>query len=115
MTSFSKIVLLAAVTITVLAGADYFVWSSRPAPQAISVAAARTESVVIPVKGMSCMACVAKTRQTLRSTAGVTHAAVNLESGSARVTYDPAQVTPERLVSAIQEIGYEAGTPSPSP
>jgi Cu+-exporting ATPase len=71
------------------------------------------ESVVIPVKGMSCMACVAKTKQALRAVPGVTEVEVKLSPGSATVKYDPAQVTPEKLASVIKELGYGAGSPAP--
>lgn len=81
--------------------------------QTPSGTAATVESVVIPVKGMSCMACVAKTKQALRAVPGVTEVEVKLSPGSATVKYDSSQVTPEKLVGVIKELGYEAGTPAP--
>lgn len=59
------------------------------------------------------MACAAKTRKTLRAVPGVAEIEVKLSPGSAVVKYDPAQVTPEKLVAVINELGYEAGSPSP--
>ena len=73
------------------------------------------ESVTIAVKGMSCMACVGKTKQTLRGVPGVTEVEVKLNPGSAIVKYDASKVTPEKLVSVIKELGYEAELPAAKP
>lgn len=73
------------------------------------------ETAVIPVKGMACMACVGKTKQTLRAVSGVAEVEVKLSPGSATVKYDPAKVTPEKLVAVIKELGYEAELPAPKP
>lgn len=81
--------------------------------QTPSGTAAAVESVVIPVKGMSCMACVAKTKQALRAVPGFTEVAVKLSPGSATVKYDSSQVTQEKLAGAIKALGHEAGTPAP--
>jgi copper chaperone CopZ len=59
------------------------------------------------------MACVAKTRQTLRAVPGVTEVEVKLSPGSAMVKYDPSRVTPEKLAIVIKELGYETGSPAP--
>ena len=75
----------------------------------------KSDSVTIPVKGMSCMACVGKTKQTLRGVPGVTEVEVKLNPGSAIVKYDASKVTPEKLVSVIKELGYEAELPAAKP
>ncbi len=90
-----------------------FAGSASLRAQAPSATASITESVVIPVKGMACMACVAKTKQTLLAVPGVTEVEVKLSPGSATVKYDPAQTTPEKLVGIIKELGYEAESPAP--
>ncbi len=107
-----KIVSLVSVAILALSAAG-FIGSPSVRAQAAGGTAPAVESVVISVKGMSCMACVAKTKQALRAVRGVTEVEVKLSPGSAVVKYDPAQVTPEKLVSVIKELGYEAGTPTP--
>ncbi len=107
-----KIVSLVSVAILALTATGFIVNPSLRA-QAAEGTRAATESVVIPVKGMSCMACVGKTKQTLRAVPGVTEVDVKLSPGSATVKYDPAQVTPEKLVGVIKELGYEAGSPAP--
>ncbi|MGI8618972.1 MAG: heavy metal translocating P-type ATPase [Gemmatimonadaceae bacterium] len=64
--------------------------------------------VRIPVTGMHCAACQSRVQSTLQKQPGVEDAAVNLMMGSATVTYDPAETTPERLVDAVRETGYGA-------
>ena len=67
--------------------------------------------LTIPVQGMTCAACTARVQRTLERTPGVSAANVNLMTGSATVSYDPASTTPERLVDAIRDTGYGAELP----
>jgi Cu+-exporting ATPase len=73
--------------------------------------APRSSELTIPVQGMTCAACSARVQRTLERTPGVSGANVNLMTGSATVSYDPASTTPERLVEAIRETGYGARLP----
>ena len=104
-----KIFILAAC---VLSAATFLGVGSVGAQVPSGTTAAAVESVVIPVKGMSCMACVAKTKEALRVLPGVSEVEVKLSPGSATVKYNPAKVTPEKLVATIRELGYEAGSPA---
>jgi len=60
------------------------------------------------IRGMHCASCVRTIERALLDLTGVREANVNLASEQAAVTYDPAQVTPERLAAAIRSVGYEA-------
>ena len=71
----------------------------------------RENELTIPVQGMTCAACSARVQRTLERTPGVSAANVNLMTGSATVSYDPASTTPERLVEAIRDTGYGAELP----
>ena len=75
--------------------------------------ASARETIRIPVSGMTCAACQSRVQRTLQKQAGVDDAAVNLMMKSATVTYDPASITPARLVEAIRETGYGAELASP--
>jgi Cu+-exporting ATPase len=70
----------------------------------------RENELTIPVQGMTCAACTARVQRTLERIPGVS-ANVNLMTGSATVSYDPASTTPERLVEAIRDTGYGAELP----
>lgn len=67
-----------------------------------------TESVTINVEGMVCAACQSHVQKALDETKGVSKAAVNLMTGQAQVSFDPAIVEPEKLIEAIRDTGYEA-------
>ena len=70
-------------------------------------------SVRIPVSGMTCAACSSRVQRTLQKQPGVTDANVNLMMKTATVRFDPAVVTPDRLVQAIEATGYGARLASP--
>lgn len=70
------------------------------------------KTVVIPVEGMSCVACTARVKKTLTSIAGVGDVQVSLAERNARVRFDPSRLAPDRLVAAINGLGYNAGTPT---
>ena len=72
-----------------------------------------SETIRIPVSGMTCAACQSRVQRTLQKQTGVADATVNLMMKSATVTFDPAAITPERLVEAIRETGYGAELASP--
>jgi P-type Cu+ transporter len=71
------------------------------------------EQCTIPVSGMTCAACSARIQRTLERRDGVSAANVNLMTGAATVTYDPAATTPAALVEAIRGTGYGAELPRP--
>ena len=70
------------------------------------------KTVAIPIEGMSCAACAARLKKALKNVPGVRAVELNLERRNAEVTYSDRQVTPERLIAAINGLGYTAGTPS---
>lgn len=78
---------------------------------AVVGASAPTESVVVPIEGMSCAACVARVKKTLKATAGVSEVRVSLEKNEAEIRYEPANTSVEKLAKVIDEMGYKAGTP----
>lgn len=102
----SSLAAMILATVSFVVGTQW-VRAETPAP-----ATAAAESVAIPVKGMSCMACVSKTKQTLRAVPGVNEVEVKLNPGSAIVKYDASKVTAEKLVAVIKELGYEAELPT---
>ncbi len=69
------------------------------------------ESVVIPVEGMSCSACVARVKKTLKSVDGVGEIHVSLEKHEAEIRYEPTKISPEKLAKLVDKLGYKAGTP----
>ncbi len=76
------------------------------------MAPAAVERITIPVGGMTCAACQGHVQKALAAQPGVTDASVNLMTGQAAVTFDPAVIAPAVLVQAIRDTGYEAELPS---
>jgi Cu+-exporting ATPase len=72
---------------------------------------ATTESLTLPVLGMTCASCQHHVEEALRSTAGVESARVDLMAHRASVVFDPAQTQPAQLVDAIRAAGYDAVLP----
>ena len=60
----------------------------------------------VRIDGMSCSHCVLSVRKALENMPGVTIRAV--EVGSARISYDEAQVSGEHILQAIEDQGYSA-------
>jgi copper chaperone CopZ len=74
---------------------------------------ASATGVSIPVEGMSCGACVARVKKTLKALPGVNDAHVSLEHREAEISYEPALTSLDKLKGAIDEMGYKSGTPKP--
>jgi P-type Cu+ transporter len=70
-----------------------------------------TESLDLPVLGMTCAACQHHVEQALLATAGVESARVDLMAHRANVVFNPAVAQPEALVAAIRGAGYDAVLP----
>jgi Cu+-exporting ATPase len=75
------------------------------------VAGHSTESLTLPVLGMTCASCQHHVEEALRATAGVDSARVDLMAHRASVVFDPALAAPEQLVEAIRGAGYDAVLP----
>ena len=69
-------------------------------------------SIALDITGMTCAACQANVQRTLARQPGVTEASVNLMTGVATVSVDPAvRVAPAALIDAVEAIGYGASLP----
>lgn len=64
------------------------------------------------VGGMTCAACQAHVDRAVSKLDGVQSVAVNLLAGSMLVDYDPAQVNPDDICTAVDRAGYSASPAS---
>ncbi|MFO7958303.1 MAG: heavy metal translocating P-type ATPase [Candidatus Brocadiia bacterium] len=69
---------------------------------------AEGERVVLSISDMSCESCAQTISKGLKGRDGVLEAEVRFASGEARVRYDPARITPDELVQAVDDVGYSA-------
>jgi sulfite exporter TauE/SafE/copper chaperone CopZ/plastocyanin domain-containing protein len=60
----------------------------------------------IRIGGMSCVSCQNLIEKTLNGTAGIEGAAVDFNSGTARVSYDETVITRDEICGAIGKLGY---------
>lgn len=68
----------------------------------------------LPITGMTCASCANRIERNLNKLDGVI-ATVNYATEKARVEFDPAAVSPEDLVGAVEAAGYQAVLPSTEP
>jgi len=71
-------------------------------------ALAATRSVTFTVTGWTCGSCAASTRIALKKLDGVEEVKTDRQKMEAAVTYDDSKVTPEKMIQAIQKLGYKA-------
>ncbi len=91
-------------------GASFALRASPEQPRPVASDSEAT-TVTIPIEGMTCASCVARVKETLHAIEGVTAVEVSLAQRAAHVSYRDAKVSPERLAAAINDLGYQAGTP----
>ena len=63
--------------------------------------------ITLSITGMSCGGCVRSVTGVLKALPGVSAVDVTLEPGEARVSFDPAQVSPAQLAAAVEDAGFE--------
>lgn len=65
------------------------------------------ETILINVKGMSCNHCVNAVETSVGALDGVSKVKVNLEAGTAEVTYDQGVVSVDKIKETIEDQGYD--------
>ena len=100
---------LVAVLITLTAALGIATYASAGAgccaiPKRTAVSSRPSQRVVtLHVDGMTCGSCATAVKHVLTGVPGVKAATVSYERNSALVTYEPANVTPEKLALAIEQ------------
>ncbi len=61
----------------------------------------------LKINGMSCEHCVKAVTDVLTAADGVSKAKVNLKKGEAKIRFDDAKVTVEKLGQMVTDAGYE--------
>lgn len=97
-------------------GASALVVAHLAASPARAEGAAAPGSAAVPlhVEGMTCPSCKVAVRTALKKLDGVKDARVDVAAKSATVEYDPTKVTPQQLVDAVNQLGYQASLPANS-
>jgi len=66
-----------------------------------------SEKVVLKISGMTCMHCKMKVEKALKTLDGIEEVSVNLEAGSAEVSFDPGKIAADDLRAVVTGAGYE--------
>jgi copper chaperone CopZ len=64
-----------------------------------------SRQITLTVQGMTCASCVAHVEGALSELPGVESAVVNLATGKANMTFEPALLTPVQMAKAVSEHG----------
>src|SRR5262249_48887601 len=70
-----------------------------------------TESVTLPVIGMTCAACQHHVENARKETVGGRSAHVDLMANRASIVFDPSEASAEKLIQAVRSAGYDAVLP----
>jgi len=77
--------------------------SAPPSPEALAAATQRAD---LSIEGMTCASCSVTVRTAVNKLEGIGTIEVDVDGGSAAVTYDPAKTSPEAIATAITGAGY---------
>ncbi|MEQ1658632.1 MAG: heavy metal translocating P-type ATPase, partial [Hylemonella sp.] len=69
--------------------------------------ASSSATLDLGIGGMTCASCVSRVEKALKKVPGVSDAAVNLATESARVSFEPSEQIEARLRRAVRDAGYE--------
>lgn len=70
---------------------------------------AKMKELVIPVEGMACSSCANRVKQALASIDGVGETRVSVDEKNVVTHYDPRRLSPDRMIAAINGLGFKAG------
>ena len=69
-----------------------------------------TQSITLPISGMTCASCVSHVETALKEVPGVAKTTINLATEKATVQLTDGQVSIGQLVTAVQDVGYDVPT-----
>ncbi|WP_312198569.1 heavy metal-associated domain-containing protein [Anaerospora hongkongensis] len=61
---------------------------------------------ILKINGMKCHNCAGRVEKEVRSLAGVYEGTVDLAAKTVKVTYDAAQIDPQSMAAAIENMGH---------
>jgi len=102
------LVVAAVFALTVTGAFGLIVGAQLPSAANIIIATQKTARVVIAIEGMHCGGCANGVKAMLKRTRGVVSADVSFEQKEAKVEFDSAATSREKIVEAINNMGYKA-------
>lgn len=71
------------------------------------------KSVTLKIQGMHCDGCANTIKALVEREPGVKTVAVTFEGGEARILYDPAATSEDRLIATVERPGYRVTRRAP--
>ena len=65
------------------------------------------KSISLRIGGMTCTNCQNRIEKTLKNTVGIAEAAVNFNTGTAAVTYNPSVITLNEITALVEKLDYQ--------
>jgi P-type Cu+ transporter len=81
------------------------------APVETNDAARQFLSLALKIENMWCPACAWLIDETLKHLPGISQSSCNFSTDRLRVTYDPIATSPDRIIAALEKLGYPASVP----
>lgn len=108
--NFAMLLVAAAITILAVVGISVLIASLQRNTDAASISAPapKTERLAVAIEGMSCAGCAAGIKAMLKRTSGVVSAEVSFENKEAVVEFNPAETSSDKIIEAINNLGYKA-------
>jgi copper chaperone CopZ len=103
--------ILASAVVAVFVGLNLYTYMSQhrsASAPSTTMPSRGLASVTIPVEGMTCFTCELTVESSLKKLPGVQSADAKVNEASAYVSYDPAKVSLDELIAAINKTGYKA-------
>ncbi len=66
------------------------------------------QTKIINIDGMTCQGCVASIYNATADIEGLTNMSIDLSANNATVTFDDSQTSADKIVSAIEDAGFDA-------
>lgn len=88
-----------------------FLWGAAASAEASALSDGISEveaTAIFAVEGMTCEGCASGMKATLEREEGVASTEVDYEKARARIRFNPAKTSVERLIEAIGKMGYTA-------
>ena len=103
------VLVVASVFVLALTGAFSLITRAQlPSTANTVIDTPKTERVIIAIEGMHCGSCASGVKAMLKRTRGVVSAEVSFEQKEAKVEFDSSATSREKIVEAINNMGYKA-------
>jgi len=102
---------IASLIVVLFVGVNLSTYASQRSGQPPRGATRGLTQAVIPVEGMTCFTCELTVESSLKRLKGVAYADAKVADHAVYVSYNPAQVNLDDLITAIKHTGYQARQP----